>query len=127
MTTAAINPAPETGVTLAPSTGVKTPTPTTPTTAAAGGYQTYTNRRFGYTVQIPANFTPGDPPANGDGLEFSSPDRSASVSLAGEHNALNQTVDNEYAQAQQTSHPEFCQAATVCVVIWWCCQAVFSS
>jgi len=101
MTTAAINPAPETGVTLAPSTGVKTPTPTTPTTAAAGGYQTYTNRRFGYTVQIPANFTPGDPPANGDGLEFSSPDRSASVSLAGEHNALNQTVDNEYAQAQQ--------------------------
>jgi len=27
----------------------------------------------------------------------------------------------------QTSHPEFCQAATVCVVIWWCCQAVFSS
>ena len=103
MTTATINPAPGAGVTLTPSTGVKTPTPTlsTPATAATGGYQTYTNRRFGYTVQIPANFTPGDPPANADGLEFSSPDRSASVSLAGENNALNQTVESEYAQAQQ--------------------------
>ncbi len=103
MTTATINPAPRAGVKLAPSTGVKTPTPTlsTPATAATGGYQTYTNRRFGYTVQIPANFTSGDPPANADGLEFSSPDRSASVSLAGENNALNQTVEIEYAQAQQ--------------------------
>lgn len=44
---------------------------TVPTLAAGWGH--YSNERFGIEVDIPPDFVPGAPPANGDGLRFSTP------------------------------------------------------
>ena len=99
MTTPATNPTPEVGVTVTPSTGVKTTTLSTPTTAAAGGYQTYTNRRFGYTVEIPSGYTPDNQPADGTGHKYTSPDHAATVELTAEHNGDGHSIADEYAQA----------------------------
>ena len=57
--------------------------------AAAGGavraaeWQTYVNDRFGATADVPAGWKAGEPPANDDGLSFTSPDGSASESVYG--------------------------------------------
>lgn len=43
--------------------------------AAEGGWQTYVNGRFGMVLSFPPDlFTPADPPANGDGRRFLSPE-----------------------------------------------------
>lgn len=43
--------------------------------AAEGGWQTYVNGRFGMALSFPPDlFTPADPPANGDGRRFLSPE-----------------------------------------------------
>jgi hypothetical protein len=43
--------------------------------AAGDGWQTYINDRYGTRLDFPATvFSPGPPPENGDGQQFSSPD-----------------------------------------------------
>jgi hypothetical protein len=62
-----------------------TPVATLP--AIAQSWRTYSNPRFGTTIEYPDHFRPGRPPDNGDGLGFSSSD-GASFSVWGGHNAL---------------------------------------
>jgi serine/threonine-protein kinase len=51
--------------------------------AVSGAWQTHVNERFGTTADVPADWQAGEPPANGDGLRFTSPDGSASVTVFG--------------------------------------------
>lgn len=54
--------------------------------ASAQQYRTYANARFGTTAELPADWKPDPPPANGDGLIFRSPDGRASVTVSGSFN-----------------------------------------
>lgn len=51
--------------------------------ASAGTWRTYVNERFGATAEVPADWQAGEPPANGDGLAFTSPDGAATVIVSG--------------------------------------------
>src|SRR5262249_28179315 len=61
------------------------------TPSAAEAWRTYHNPRFGTTIEYPERFRPRPPPANGDGLSFSSAD-GATFSVWGSHNALEQDL-----------------------------------
>jgi hypothetical protein len=50
---------------------------------AAPRYLTYVNDRFGTTAEVPADWKPGEPPENNDGLRFTSPDQRAWISVYG--------------------------------------------
>ena len=41
---------------------------------AASSWRSYHNERFGTTADVPADWRAGEPPENGDGLAFTSPD-----------------------------------------------------
>ncbi len=47
--------------------------------ALAADWSDYVNDRFGIAVAVPPGFVAGEPPANGDGLRFSTPTSSLSV------------------------------------------------
>ncbi len=49
----------------------------------AESWRVYSNARFGTTADVPADWRAGRPPANGDGLVFTSPDGQASVAVYG--------------------------------------------
>ena len=52
--------------------------------AGAGDkWRSYSNERFGATADVPADWKAGEPPANGDGLAFTSPDGEATEIVAG--------------------------------------------
>src|SRR5581483_97745 len=51
--------------------------------AGAQSWRTYTNARFGTIADVPRDWRAGREPANGDGLEFSSPDRQAVITVSG--------------------------------------------
>ncbi len=54
--------------------------------ALAADWGHYVNERFGVEADVPPGFVPGEPPANGDGLRFSTPTASLAIygSLIGE-------------------------------------------
>lgn len=52
------------------------------TAAMAQEPQHYVNGRFGFSVVIPAGFTPHQPPANDDGLQFDSYDGNAVITAS---------------------------------------------
>jgi serine/threonine-protein kinase len=54
---------------------------------SAQGWRTYSNPRFGTTIEYPERFRPGRPPDNGGGLRFASAD-GGSFSVWGSHNSL---------------------------------------
>jgi hypothetical protein len=64
--------------------------------AVADEWHTYTNERFGSTADVPGDWRPGEPPVNGDGLEFTSPDGQASIIVSG---ALNNEGTTDEAMA----------------------------
>ena len=64
--------------------------------AAAQAWQTYVNERFGTTADVPAGWHAGEPPENGDGLRFTSPDGSASVAVFGSLQTFD-TIDETIA------------------------------
>lgn len=76
-----------------------------PGLAAAEGWETYVNERFGTTADVPAGWTPGEPPANGDGLTFTAPDGSASVSVSGSLQAF-ETVAESVAILESANEGE---------------------
>lgn len=96
-TTSATAPAGGTAAPVVPTPAAALPpAPTVPSAAATGppdpaSFRTYRNPRFGFSADVPAGFTAGDEPANGDGLAFTSPDGAVRVQLVGENNALDQT------------------------------------
>ena len=66
-------------------------------------YKTYTNKRFGFSIDYPSNLIPGTPPANGDGLEFTSTDGVTLVASGG-HNALSKTIQQSYSERINQLH-----------------------
>lgn len=64
--------------------------------ASAGAWRTYVNERFGTTAEVPADWRAGEPPANGDGLAFTSPDGSATIIVSGGFNVWD-SLDEAYA------------------------------
>jgi hypothetical protein len=61
-----------------------------PASGSPGAYRRYTNPRYGFTCQVPADFTAGEEPANGDGLAFTGAP-GVQVSCSGANNAGDET------------------------------------
>ena len=73
--------------------------------AQAGLWQTYANERFGATAEIPATWKAGEPPENGDGLEFTSPDGQSTVIVSGMLN-IDDTLDEAFASREEAFEGE---------------------
>lgn len=71
------NTAPETEKSSPTTEPVVIPTVSVPGTA----YVVYTNQRFGYSFQIPAELVPGEPSADGSGQTWTSADGAVTVSV----------------------------------------------
>jgi hypothetical protein len=67
------------------------------------GFQTYTNSRYGFRVDYPESFVAQQPPVNGDGLEFRSADRRASLVTWGMNNA-GFTLQDQFDSAIKDVH-----------------------
>jgi hypothetical protein len=50
---------------------------------AQNAWRTYHNARFGVSADIPSDWKAGEEPANNDGLVFSSPDGTATITVSG--------------------------------------------
>ena len=63
-------------------------------------YSTYTNSRFGFSVEYPTSFTMGQPPTNNDGRRFFN-EESTILAFGRNINILeeNETIDKYYQQA----------------------------
>jgi hypothetical protein len=59
-------------------------------------YNTYTNGRYGFTIDYPNQFDIGMPPANGDGLHFTSKDGKAELVAYGSNNVMDETAKSLY-------------------------------
>ena len=59
-------------------------------------YETYTNGRYGFSIDHPTNLIAGIPPTNGDGLAFKSSDGTVSITASGINNVLNETAESLY-------------------------------
>ena len=69
---------------------------------AQGGYKTYYNSRFGYSVSYPANILiPQGEADNGDGQIFRSRDGHAEMRVFGRYNVLNETLRSAFNSAQE--------------------------
>lgn len=69
---------------------------------AQGGYKTYSNARFGYSVSYPANILiPQGEPDNGDGQVFLSRDGHAEMRVFGRYNVQNETLRSAFNSAQE--------------------------
>lgn len=62
--------------------------------ALAANWQPYVNDRFGASIDVPADYKAGKPPANGDGLTFTSPEGDATIAVWG---ALARVMDESFA------------------------------
>ncbi|MCA0992745.1 hypothetical protein [Pseudalkalibacillus hwajinpoensis] len=60
-------------------------------------YDTYTNERFGFSIQYPTDLTVGSPPANGDGLNFYNEE--LEITVFGSHNSMDESIESIYQQA----------------------------
>ncbi|WP_226659924.1 hypothetical protein [Pseudalkalibacillus hwajinpoensis] len=60
-------------------------------------YDTYTNERFGFSIQYPSVLTVGSPPTNGDGLNFSNDE--LEITVSGSHNSMDESIESIYQQA----------------------------
>lgn len=69
---------------------------------AQGGYKTYANARFGYSVSYPANILiPQGEADNGDGQAFRSQDGKAEMRVFGRYNVQNETLRSAFNAAQE--------------------------
>jgi len=60
-------------------------------------YSTYTNERFAYSIEYPSDLLKMQaPPANGDGREFLSKDKSVRMLVWGEYNAAEKSFQERY-------------------------------
>jgi hypothetical protein len=59
----------------------------------ADDWRAYANPRFGAAAEVPANWRPGFQPENGDGLQFTSPDGRASITVSGGWNQARSMVE----------------------------------
>jgi hypothetical protein len=61
--------------------------PADPASSLNPGFRTYSNERFGFRIDYPQSFIAGQPPENGDGMNFTSPDGEATLLVSGSNNA----------------------------------------
>jgi serine/threonine-protein kinase len=54
----------------------------------SGAWQRYANARFGTRAEVPKDWSKGPEPENGDGLAFTSTDKSASVTVFASYNSF---------------------------------------
>jgi hypothetical protein len=94
---------PATPVTSAtPASPVTSATSKPPATPVAPSGSRYTNPRFGFSFNVPAGYRAGTPPTDGDGLIFTSPAKTATVSAYGGNNALSRSPAQEMAAVVKT-------------------------
>jgi serine/threonine-protein kinase len=62
--------------------------------AVAQEWRSFTNDRFGTTADVPAAWRENPPPANGDGLSFTSPDGTATVAVYGGFQAFDTLAES---------------------------------
>lgn len=75
--------------------------------AAAAGWVTYENDRYGTRLEIPIDiFRPLPPPENGDGRQFVTSDQLASVTVFAAPNADGRTIDELYRTAMTEADGE---------------------
>lgn len=72
--------------------------------SAAVTYRQYTNARYGFSVDYPADLKGGQEPANGDGMNFSSADGSIKLTVSGSNNAMDYTAAS-YLKNLLSQHP----------------------
>lgn len=65
---------------------------------STGDYTRYTNPRFGFSCEVPSGFVAGDEPANGDGLQFTSPSHDGYMICSGVNNVW-QSAEEAHAEA----------------------------
>lgn len=68
------------------------------TSTNVAGYRKYTNSRYGFSINVPANFKTNPPPTNGDGRSFYD-DYGATFVVWGAHNVLDETVSHALNEA----------------------------
>lgn len=72
------------------------------TLTAENSYQTYSNARFNYSIDYPANLLiPQGEAPNGDGQIFASRDQEARMIIYGTHNVLEQTIQDLFKKESQ--------------------------
>ncbi len=72
------------------------------TLTAENNYQTYSNARFNYSIDYPANLLiPQGEAPNGDGQIFASRDQEARMIIYGTHNVLEQTIQDLFKKESQ--------------------------
>lgn len=70
---------------------------TTTSAAPATSDFTYSNDRYGYSIEIPAGFAQTETAANGAGVVFTNPSTDMRITVAGNNNATGETVDSVHA------------------------------
>src|ERR1700761_6478501 len=73
---------------------------------AEQGYRTYRNDRFGVSADVPADWKPGREPDNNDGLMFTSPDGSATITVSGILNADDTPASQVISEEQRAGDGE---------------------
>lgn len=72
--------------------------------SSAVAYRSYVNARFGFSIDYPSDLKAGSPPADGDGLVFTSADGGVQLRASGINNALPVTPA-AYLQRLLSKHP----------------------
>lgn len=60
------------------------------------GFLNYSNERYGFSIDYPINFIKGKPPANGDGLSFTSQDGTSKLTVYGSNGNSKVPIENVY-------------------------------
>jgi hypothetical protein len=66
--------------------------------AADEAYRTYRNERFGVSADVPRSWKAGRSPDNGDGLAFTSPDGTATITISGGLNIADSVTEAMQAE-----------------------------
>jgi hypothetical protein len=74
--------------------------------SAEQGYRNYRNTRFGVSADVPSDWKAGPEPENNDGMVFSSPDASATITVSGILNADNRTAFKVMFEEQRAGDGE---------------------
>src|SRR5260370_40937678 len=92
---------------LAFACGALAPTadPVLAQSSRAQPWRTYGNARFGTIAEVPRDWRAGHEPENGDGLDFTSPDAEATITVSGGLN-IDGTIEHAMASRGQPMEGE---------------------
>lgn len=69
-------------------------------------YKKYQNKRFGFSIDYPRDFEKGEPPANGDGMVFTSPDGQAKLMAFGSNNPEGSSLQDVLQASKKSAQTE---------------------